>query len=293
MIQAGQRFQRIRRRHKLLGMLRLFRLPNLLMIFLGQLLVVWRYSDQSIPELLMMQPGLLAALFATQASAAGGYIVNDYHDVKIDSVNKPGRVVVGRLVTRRKALLSYFLLSGFALAAAVLAGKKAALLISLCCFLLWMYSARMKCMPLAGNFLVAGLVAVSLYLPVLFLPAAGAEVLLLPAFAFILNLVREMVKDMEDLRGDRQLGCQTFPVKFGIPAGRRFLWFCGGFLLLLYLPAFAVAGPAGRLLLLLSAVLCGIFYFRLQKADKKKDFTGLSRLLKMAMLAGMAGFAGW
>lgn len=290
MAQAGNRFQRIRRRHKLLGLLRLFRLPNLLMIFLGQLLVIWKFSPDNNFSALLNDAGIWLLLLATQASAAGGYILNDYHDVRIDQINKPGRVVVGRLVTRRKALFSYLLFTAFALIAGLLAGKKEGFLVLLCCALLWLYSARLKCIPLAGNLLVAVLVAVSLFLPAWRFEADFRLLLLFCQFAFLSNLIREIVKDMEDMRGDSQHACRTFPIAFGLPASRRLINLAGGLMLLNFMLMMPLSSFTRLAPFLLCLLPFGLFFHSLQKADRKRDFSRLSRLLKWAMLAGMAGF---
>jgi 4-hydroxybenzoate polyprenyltransferase len=289
MAQAGQKFQKIRRRHKLLGLLRLFRIPNLFLILLGQVLVIWQFPLDENAWVLFHQPALILAILASQASAAAGYILNDYHEVKIDIVNKPGRVVVGRLVTRRKALFAYFILTSLALGAGFLAGKKAGLLVLICCLLLWLYSARLKCIPLLGNLVVALLVSLSLFLPTLFFEAKQEAVIFFCLFAFLSNLIRELVKDMEDMRGDRQHDCKTFPLRFGIPASRNLINMLGLLLLCLMILASLRFSGAWQLFSLLLLFPFGLFFVRLQKADRKMDFTRLSRLLKWAMLAGLAG----
>jgi len=289
MAQAGQRFQRIRRRHKLLGMLRLFRLPNLLLIFLGQVLVIWKFPVSSESLDLFRQAPVWFLLLATQAAAAAGYILNDYHDVKIDSVNKPGRVVVGRLVTRRKALFAYGILNISALLFGFAAGRLPGLLVFLCCFFLWLYSARLKCVPLAGNLVVALLVAVSIFLPSVLFRADNQLLFYFCQFAFFSNLIRELVKDLEDMRGDAQHACRTFPIAFGIPASRRIINTCGALLLCGLIGLLPNHPFAGGFLLLMVSLPFGYFFFHLQKADKKLDFHRLSRILKWAMLAGMLG----
>jgi 4-hydroxybenzoate polyprenyltransferase len=292
MAQAGQKFQKIRRRHKLLGLMRLFRIPNLLLILLGQVLVIWQFPIDENGWTLLHGPSLILAILASQASAAAGYILNDYHDVKIDIVNKPGRVVVGRLVTRRKALFAYFILTSLAIGAGFLAGKKAGLLVLLCCFLLWLYSARLKCIPLLGNLVVALLVSLSLFLPTLFFDAKQEAVLFFCLFAFLSNLIRELVKDMEDMRGDRQHDCKTFPLSFGIPASRKLINILGLLLFCLLLLAFVRFSIGWKLFLIFLLFPFGMFFVRLQKADRKMHFTRLSRLLKWAMLAGTLGMLG-
>lgn len=239
----------------------------------------------------MQEPGIWLLLLATQASAAGGYIINDYHDVKIDQINKPGRVVIGRLVTRRKALFSYLLLTAFALLAGLMAGKKEGTFVLLCCFLLWLYSARLKCVPLAGNLVVAILVAQALFLPSLRFKADLPLLLQFCQFAFLSNMIREIVKDLEDMRGDSQHACRTFPLAFGLPASRRLINLTGALMLLNFLMLLPEYSGFRLAIVLISLMPFGLFFYRLQKADRKIDFARLSRLLKWAMLAGMMVFA--
>lgn len=270
-------------------MLRLFRLPNLMLIFLGQVLVIWKFPLSPDSLVLFRQAPVWFILIATQAAAAAGYILNDYHDVKIDSVNKPGRVVIGRLVTRRKALFAYGILNILAIFSGFAAGRMSGLLVFLCCFLLWLYSARLKCIPLAGNLVVALLVSISIFLPSVLFQAENRLLFFFCQFAFFSNLIRELVKDMEDMRGDYQHDCRTFPIAFGVPASRRLLNTAGALLLVGLVGLLPDFPYAATLLFLLVSLPFGYFFFYLQKADKKKDFTRLSRILKWAMLAGMMG----
>jgi len=287
--EAGNRFRKIRRRHKLLGLLRLFRIPNLLLILLGQLLVIWRFAPIGFSGLARMDFRVWLLLLSTQAAAAAGYIINDYHDVKIDLINKPGRVVVGRLVTRRKALFSYLLLNLISLIAALAVGKGPVLAVASCIFILWLYSVRLKCTPLAGNLAVALLVAFSLFLPALLFSTDSFLLFQFCQFAFFTNLIRELIKDLEDMKGDVQYGCRTFPNAFGIPASRKVIHTCGGLLfcsLIGLLPDYPLSGT---LLLVLVSPSFAFFFVKLQKADKKRDFHQLSRLLKWTMLVGIFG----
>lgn len=287
MSEAGLRFRKIRRRHKVLGLIRLFRIPNLLLLLLGQVLVVVRFSAETSGLKSLLNLPVLCLIFATQAAAAAGYIINDYHDVKIDLINKPSRVVIGRLVTRRKALFAYLMLNLLAIGLGFLAGQKIGLTVGLSCFLLWRYSARLKCIPLIGNLEVAFLVAISLYLPGLFFSGEWENHLYFCLFAFLSNLVRELVKDLEDLRGDRQHDCRTFAMSYGLKTSRQLINVC--LLVLLVLLGFSWLNQSGirQLLTILPAIPFGIFLVKLQKADRKMAFSRLSRLLKWAMLGGM------
>lgn len=289
MAALGRGFRKIRRRHKLFGLLRLFRIPNLSLIVLGQVMVVSRFSAEELQIQNLLSREMLVLMIASLASAAGGYIINDYHDVKMDQINKPSRVIVGRLVTRRKALLSYFLLNLIALFSGILLGKKILLGIFLSNLMLWIYSVRLKCIPLIGNLVVAALVAWSLYFPSLCFHLDEGKLSFFSLFAFFTNLIRELVKDLEDLRGDRQHGCKTFAGTYSLPSNRLLIQLLSGMLgLVLLLSVFRLNGtwPWAGLILIIAFIP---FLIRLQSADQKKDFTALSRLLKRIMLLGTAG----
>lgn len=289
MAESGSHFRKIRRRQKIIGLLRLLRLPNLLLILLGQLLVVFRFSCFGSGAENLVSLKMLLLLFVSMSSAAGGYIINDYHDVKIDQINKPARVIIGRLVTRRKALFSYVLLNLVAFCAAGFLGKKVLLAVLSSSVLLWLYSVRLKCIPLLGNLVVAGLVAWSLSIPSMLFPIEEARLFYFIFFAFLANLIRELVKDLEDRRGDSEHGCKTFAGTFSLPANRQLVnLLCGTLALLLLVSVFQAAGYwrwAGLLMFFPFVP----FLLRLQTADRKKDFHSLSKMLKRIMLIGTAG----
>jgi 4-hydroxybenzoate polyprenyltransferase len=285
-IQQGIRFQRIRRRHKLLGLLRLLRVPNLLLLCLGQVLVAGRLLEAG----WWRDDGMLNRMFflmgATLFSAAGGYIINDYYDVKIDILNKPSRVVVGKLVSRRKAMIAHLLLFFGAVVLGFMAGKKIMWVVFFCSSWLWLYSNRLKRLPFIGNLSIALLTATALYLPGLLVEARTGYLLLFAAFAFWSTLIREIIKDMEDMRGDQRHGCRTLPIVFGIPFTRKVLYFCG----VLFLANLALATlslpPVWTYCMPLLAVPLYLIYRDLNRADTQLAFRKLSAKVKILMLAG-------
>jgi 4-hydroxybenzoate polyprenyltransferase len=286
MTSAPGRYQRIRRRQKLAGVFRLVRLPNLALLLLSQVLVIFRLLEPgwlSSPESVRKMAFLL---LATLASAAAGYVINDYYDIKIDILNKPGRVVVGRFLSRRKALFAHLALVSTAIAFGTAASVRAGAVVLFCCFWLWLYSNKLKRLPLTGNLSVAILAAVSLYLPALLVPARDGQLVLFCLFAFWMTLIREIVKDMEDIRGDERYGCRTLPIVLGIPATRRILYGIGpGFLLTFLLAARSLPLIWSFYSLALSLALM-LFYLRLSQTDTRKGFAALSRFCKWIMLAG-------
>ncbi len=234
----------------------------------------------------------LAALLV----AAAGYIINDYYDVKIDAINRPDRLVVGRAVRRRSAMLAHLLLSGTGV---LLAGWLHPVLgwVTLgTAFLLWGYSARFKRVALVGNASIASLTAALVLLPELQGQLAThlrhPAVLPYALAAFLLTMVREILKDVEDMRGDAQHGCRTLPLVWGVARSK---WVTGVFLFWLVL---LTAGAMGKVFLmgrwplaiwlLLLTLLPMLALFRLLvRADRRRHFRHLSTWCKAIMLAGV------
>jgi len=286
MAQPGGRFQKIRRRHKIRGLFRLIRIPNLLMILLCQVLVSFRLLE---PDWWLNPTQTRAMVFvflATLASAAGGYIINDYYDVKIDVLNKPKRVIVGQLVSRRKSLIAHFLLFLSAVCFGFFAGLRVAAVVFFSSSWLWLYSNKLKRLPLIGNFSIAVLTAVALYLPSKVSPPSSGTLLIFCLFAFWISLIREIVKDMEDIRGDVRHGCRTLPIVLGIPKTRSVLYIFGIlFLITIFWSSFSMP-PVWRYVALVLAIPLTVFYIKLTKADTQKAFSELSLWCKWIMLGG-------
>ncbi len=171
--------------------------------------------------------------------AAGGYIVNDYFDMKADKVNRPDSRIVGQEVSRGTATTYHLWMSVAGCILGLLVSMRIGfwqlgLLFPFEVGMLWFYSSAYKGMFLVGNLVVAFLVATLPFLPSLYeyrgliavddpSIAAGVfdpAVLIYwsvgyAAFAFLMTLIREIIKDMEDIEGDIEQGCSTMPIVIG------------------------------------------------------------------------------
>ena len=227
------------------ALLRLIRWPNLIIIALTQILI-WCCVITPLLRQVYMEPRMPVVIFilvvlATVFISAGGYIINDYFDRKIDRINKPGSVIIGTLIYPRHAMAYHIVFSITGIIMGVLASISSGhLYLSLIFFmvsgLLWFYSTTYKRDFLLGNIIVALLTAIVPFLILLFeMPLLAkaygsaatpvAKILLIwvvgfSLFAFLLNLVREVVKDIEDLEGDHAYGKRTIPVIWGINTAR-------------------------------------------------------------------------
>ena len=276
----------------------LVRWPNLVIMLLSLVLVRGLLlRGQPLAEVLLA-PRFGLLVVAALLVAAAGYIINDYYDVKIDAINRPDRLVVGRLLGRRKAMLAHVVLSGMGVMLAVLsgAGKRQALFIGLvtlgAALLLWGYSARFKRVALVGNVSIGLLTAALVLLPELQLLTARKAVWLYALAAFLLTVVREIVKDLEDMRGDAQHDCRTLPLVWGVARSK---WVAGVFLATLaalvlsavvQLPALGRWPLAAWLLALVVLPLAWLTRL-LWLADRRRHFRQLSAWCKGIMLAGV------
>ncbi|MFB6318873.1 geranylgeranylglycerol-phosphate geranylgeranyltransferase [Saccharicrinis sp. FJH54] len=225
-----------------MNFLKLIRVKNLAFIILIQVIV--RYAILY-PLLAIFKTdlatgniyfGLLVA--ATVFIAAGGYIINDYFDTRIDEINKPDEVIVGKVISRKLAMTLHQVLTGVGVAIGLLLSWRAhsyaiAVIFLFIPGLLWFYSSVYKRQFLIGNIIVSlcsALVPMTIVLfEVYFLRFKfGTEYIenglirlifnwgvIFSLFAFFTTLIRELVKDMEDEEGDRELECNTVPIVLG------------------------------------------------------------------------------
>ena len=247
--------------------------------------------------------------FTTVLIAAGGYIINDIYDVEIDKINKADRLIVGKFLSVKSAyFLYYFTLVSAILIAGYLAFTEQRLQLlwipPSICLLLFAYAKYFKRGFLFGNIIVSIFVAAVPAIVILGESKAMSaltkndfeKVAIISSyvlFAFIINLLREIVKDMEDEEGDKAMGCKTLPIVLGIKKTRHI----------------SVTISIALILSLLGGLFYGINYFpvalnvfivcislllayttlKLLQVNKKEAFHQISNLLKVAMFLALLG----
>jgi len=272
----------------LTGFIKLTRFWNLIIIALAQYFTAaFLIAFDKIYDV-----GLFFLTASTTIIAAAGYIINDYYDVKIDLINKPERVVIGKEVARRYALLFHSVLSFVGVAIGVVLNWKIGAVNFASAFLLWWYSNDLKRQPFVGNFVVALLTGVSVYLVSILYRTYEPLVMIYSIFAFGMTLIREIVKDMEDFKGDNTFGCKTLPIVWGNRKTKFLIYFLMAVL-------FASVIYINQVYEQLPLLYFGAFLFvpllflfsRLVRADTKKDFYYLSQWCKVIILLGIVSMA--
>ena len=293
---------------------RLVRGPNLLIVALTQyllqyLILVPVFRRAALPAAL--QGGHFALfVLVTVGIAAGGYLINDLEDQAIDARNKPDSYIVGRLLAPRLVWRVYAALFIFGSLLSVylawyVANLPLALIFPAAYGLLYAYSRRLKKMPFWGNLTVAvycavvpGILLVAERLSLRALneqaPELATQVLALfgayLGFAFLTTLWREMIKDVEDIAGDRAEGCRTLPIVIGIPATKCWIGLVAVIQIALLLTSLLLIQNFlfSKIALLLLAVMPSLWLaLQSSRASTKAAFHRVSQQLKLLMLVGL------
>jgi 4-hydroxybenzoate polyprenyltransferase len=266
------------------SLFRLTRFGNLLIIGFAQYFTAYFLIDHS--TLTDLRLFLLAS--STILIAAAGYIINDYYDIKIDYINKPDRVVIGKYIPRRFAILFHTTFSFIGIVIGFYLSWQIAVVHFLSAFLLWWYSNNLKRLPFVGNFSIAFLTALSIYIVAILYHSSNPIITIYAVFAFFMTLVREVIKDMEDLKGDSSFGCQTLPIVWGFRKTKQFLYFIviAFCIIVVLLDSIYTALPSIYFISFLFIPLAWMMMM-LYNADTVKDFERLSRFCKIIMLFGI------
>ena len=287
---------------------KLVRWPNLIFIVLTQLLF---YYCIYLPLYQDPQTQFLAWLItASVCIAAAGYIINDYFDLNIDRINKPEKNVLNTVISRRWAIVWHLLLSLFGIAATAMAVglSKWYLIVAnvFCVALLWLYSTSLKRRLLIGNIVISLLAAwtvlILFFAQVPFNEAFNSNnettlkyfrlAFLFGGFAFVISLVREAIKDIEDREGDAQYGCRTLPIYAGLRTTKIYItiWIviliAALVVLQLYILQFGWWLAVIYSIILIIAPICYLL-MQLRKAQATKEFRKLSTLTKIIMFTGI------
>lgn len=289
--------------------LKIIRPVNLLLLALVQILIKFVLFEAFNIEMAMSNTQFLWLLIATLAIAAAGNVVNDVYDVDIDKINKPYKVIVGKQISEKKAFTYFIILncigviSGFILANQLGKPGLAATFIIISA-LLYIYSTQLKAMLLTGNIIISLLVAFSLLIVLIFdlYPIAengltatqkqvSAVVLHYAIFAFIINLMREIVKDLEDINGDKKGEICTLAIAIGRQRTTMLVFAMAVIFIMsivFYLYTF-LYNKQLMVLYFLFLIVAPLIYFciRAWGAKSQKEYTTMSVILKVTMFTGM------
>ncbi len=275
------------------GLVRISRPINLLLIAFAQGMTATFLVETNAQGLSALQDfRLFLLIFATLLVTAAGYMINDYYDVKVDYINRPKAVVVGKVIKRRVILMLHSIFNFAAIGLGWVVAPRIAALIIFAGVLIWWYCNRLKRKPFIGNVAVAFLTSLSIYLVAYYFQKNELLVFTYALFAFFLTLIRELLKDIEDRQGDHLHGSKTLPIVLGFRKTKKVIYviaitFVGSILTVTFqlnLPhLYYYFGGLG--------ILFCWFLWKIHQADRKEQFGQLSTLAKVIMGIGTLSMA--
>ncbi len=272
---------------------RLIRTPNLLIIIFAQLctrLFLIEQKNLSISTILplLVDSKFILICFSTVIIAGAGYIINDYYDIKIDLINKPNRVIIGKIIPRRWAVIIHQLMNFVGISLGYFVNNKVLAINALVVLLLWSYANYFKRTPFWGNFIVAFITGLSIYILSLYYHTGKKEVIIYAIFSFFITLIREITKDMEDIKGDQLHGCKTLPIVYGIFKSKLIIYGLKVFfLVVIYFLSPKEMAISNYLFLTILLVAILFSSIKLYFADTSKKFRYLSFYFKYLMIVGI------
>ena len=264
--------------------LKMIRGMNLAIVALTQYFTAIFLLREGLTWQLLSDEKFFLLVLSTVIITSAGYLINDYYDVKIDYVNRPQRVIVGKTLKRRWIIIAHTVLNFTGIGIGFYISPVIGVINFIAAFLLWLYSNQLKRLPFIGNFTIAILTGATLFLVGQYFQEREYLVLCYAIFAGFITLIREIIKDMEDLKGDERFGCKTLPIVFGIAKTKKIIY---GIILAFCIAVFLLMSSVNIVFPITLSVIMIFLIFELLKADKIKDYGRLSTLCKVIMLIGV------
>ena len=307
--------------NNIISFFKLVRLKNLIIIALTQLIIKFSLINPFLDNFILSNNQFYLLVLATIFITASGYIINDIYDVRTDKVNKEESIIIGKSITSRDAITWYVIFNFLGLGlgvyiAYVVKQPYYSLIFIYCIFSLWAYSKQMKTSFLYGNLQVSLLTALSIFNVALFdiipngINKNNGEIMILriilfyALFAFIITFIREIIKDLEDMEGDKKIQAKTLAITYGIQKTKwvSLIFSIFTFLGVAYFQYFQYSIANSKFEYEISiwgvnkiAIIYAIFIqflflflgFKIYTSKLKNNFYFISQLCKFIMIAGI------
>jgi 4-hydroxybenzoate polyprenyltransferase len=286
---------------KIISLFSVVRGYNIPIIILAQYLsAIFILAPEKRALNVLLDFNLFILVFASALTIASGYIINNFYDSQKDLINRPNKSILDRFVSQKTKLNVYFTLNFIVALMALFVSWRAFLFFSVYIFLIWFYSHKIKKQPFIGNLMSAFLAVLPFFAILLYyynqIPFEEIEnysnqlvvIFAHASFLFLLLLIREMIKDLENLKGDLANNYKTIPIVYGERVSKNII---SGLTIGTVIPVYVLIEVYdvgymdtyfyGCLIVLLFFVLA------LQKASQKEQFLRLHNVLKFLIVAGV------
>jgi len=275
--------------YKLLSLFSVVRGYNILMITLAQYLAsIYILAPDWPLRKVVLDLNLFLIVTASALVIASGYIINNFYDAEKDLINKPTKSMLDRLVSQRFKLTTYFILNLVAIIAASYISFRAVFFFAAYIFGIWLYSHKLKRMPLVGNLVSATLSIAPFFVVFVYYKNFETVIFVHALYLFLLILAREVIKDLENLAGDLAQGYKTIPILYGAKVAKALIAFL---IVLTLVPTYLLIAvfDVGYMYIyfMLAGVLLLLFLVLLAKSSTKPHFVWLHNILKLIIVVGV------
>lgn len=237
---------------------------------------------------IILDPNLFLLVLASTLTIASGYIINNFYDFKKDLINRPRKVMIDRLVSQPTKLKVYFSINFLVVALVSFISWRAVLFFSVYIFIVWFYSHKLKKYPIIGNLTASFLAILPFFAILLYYKNFYNVIFAHASFLYLIMLIRELIKDLENIQGDLANNYKTIPVVFGETKAKQIITFL---IVLSIIPVYFLTDvfEVGYMDMYFYASLIVLLIFMsfLWKSKTKTDYIKLHFLLKIIILAGV------
>ncbi|MCK0107792.1 geranylgeranylglycerol-phosphate geranylgeranyltransferase [Flavobacteriaceae bacterium S0825] len=274
---------------KFFSMFSVVRGYNVLIVIIAQYLsAIYILAHDKPIKSVVFDLNLLMIILASATTIASGYIINNFYDSEKDLINRPQKSMLDRLVGQNTKLVFYFVLNFIAVIFASYVSFRAVIFFSIYIFGIWFYSHKLKKMPIIGNITSAILTITPFFAVFIYYKNFETVIFVHAMFLFLILSMRELTKDLENIKGDLALGYKTIPIVYGEKTSKIMLTILA---ILTLIPAYLLIYnyQVGRMtyFFYLSVVLLLIFLILVWKSNSKLHYLLLHNILKFIIVAGV------
>ncbi len=274
---------------KIFSMFSVVRGYNIPVIALAQYLsAIFIFSPEKSALQVILDSNLFIIVLASSLTIASGYIINNFYDSKKDLINRPNKSKIDRLVSQTTKLQVYFIINFIVAVIALLISFRAFLFFSVYIFLIWFYSHKLKKYPIIGNLTASLLAVLPFFAILLYYKNLYPQIFAHAWFLFLLILIREIIKDLENITGDMANNYLTIPVKYGEKKAKSIIT---TLTILTIIPVYFLVEiyDVGYMdIYLYTSLIILIFFLNLLwKSSSKPQYIKLHNILKFLIVAGV------
>ena len=274
---------------KFFSMFSVVRGYNILVVVVAQYVTsVYIFAHDKPIRQVVFDVNLLMLVLASAATIAGGYIINNFYDSEKDLINRPQKSMIDRLVSQNTKLSLYFLLNFMSVVMASYVSFNAVIFFSAYIFGIWFYSHKLKKLPFIGNMTSAILTITPFFVIFIYYKNFEPVIFVHAMFLFLIISMRELTKDLENIKGDLALGYKTIPIVYGEKASKIMLTILTCLTLIpIYLLLYEFEVGRMYVYFYLSVILLVFFILLVWKSKTKLHYLILHNILKFIILSGV------